>query len=110
MQEKFKVPPTYSEELLLNKLSTHYENDDTDEDDEEEMNIFTTNQKTRSDDISSSKRKNGNAYNQVTMLTPVDPATKVVINETAKTIKKRLKRGSKTYEIAPGEGKVCWNL
>ena len=107
MQDKFKVPPTYTEDVLLNKLPTHNENDDIDEDDEEVNNLFTTNEKTRSDDISSSKRKKGNAYNQVTMLTPEDPSARVVINETDKPIKKKLKRGHPSYTIAPGEGKVC---
>ena len=69
--------------------------------------LFTINQNNGSDKPNASKKKQGNAYNQVTMLTPEDPASRVVMNETGKKIKKKLKRGGKTYEIAPGEGKVC---
>ena len=106
-KDNLEVPHNYSEDVLIYKLSKINECDDTDEDDEEDNNMFSTNQETRS---STTKRKKGNAYNQVTMLTPEDPASRVVMNETGKKIKKKLKRGGKTYEIAPGEGKVCSDL
>ena len=49
----------------------------------------------------------GNAFNQVTLLTPQDPASSVIVNDTKTVIRKKLKRGSnqKTYEIAPGEAR-----
>ena len=109
-KDNLEVPHNYSEDVLIYKLSKINECDDTDEDDEEDNNMFSTNQKTRSDESSTTKRKKGNAYNQVTMLTPEDPASRVVMNETGKKIKKKLKRGGKTYEIAPGEGKVYSDL
>ena len=50
----------------------------------------------------------GNAYNQVTMLTPQDAAATVILNETETTQRKKLKRNKNApvYEIAPGEGKI----
>ena len=49
----------------------------------------------------------GNAFNQVTLLTPQDPASSVIVNDTKTVIRKKLRRGSnqKTYEIAPGEAR-----
>ena len=54
------------------------------------------------------KATGGNAYNQTTMLTPQDPAATVILNETNKTQKKKLKRdkNAPVYVIAPGEGKI----
>ena len=40
------------------------------------------------------------------MLTPSDPAAKVIVNQTNKKVHKKLRRGQPTYEIAPGKGKV----
>ena len=50
----------------------------------------------------------GNSFNQTTMLTPQDPASTVIVNETQTTIRKKLKRSKNApiYEIAPGEGKI----
>ena len=50
----------------------------------------------------------GNAFTQTTMLTPQDPAATVILNETNKTQKKKLKRDktAPVYNIAPGEGKI----
>ena len=49
----------------------------------------------------------GNRFNQITTLTPQDPASTIILNDTETTLKKKLKRGkdAPTYEIAPGEGK-----
>ena len=50
----------------------------------------------------------GNAFNKITMLTPQDPAATVILNETDKPQKKKLKRdkNAPVYNIAPGEGKI----
>ena len=50
----------------------------------------------------------GNAFIQTTMLTPQDPAATVILNETKKTQKKKLKRdkNAPVFKIAPGEGKI----
>ena len=49
----------------------------------------------------------GNAFNQITLLTPQDPSSSVIVNDTKKVIRKKLRRGpnNKTYEIAPGEAR-----
>ena len=41
------------------------------------------------------------------MIIPTDPTARVIVNKTDKTIKKKVNRRDKTYQIAPGEGKVC---
>ena len=72
--------------------------EDDDSDDQEEDN----------DDFNEPNVTNrGNSFNQITALTPRDPASTIIVNETGKILKKKLKRGKKapTYEIAPGEGK-----
>ena len=46
-------------------------------------------------------------YNNVTCLVPEDMSTEVIVNNTEKTMKKKMSRNSATiYEIAPGENKV----
>ena len=74
------------------------QNEDSSDEDEDHNDDFNTNQ------ISTG----GNAYNQVTMLTPQDAAATVILNETEKTQRKKLKRDkyAPVYEIAPGEGKI----
>ena len=49
----------------------------------------------------------GNAFNQTTLLTPQDPASSVIVNDTKKVVRKKLKRGPthKTYDIAPGQAR-----
>ena len=53
-------------------------------------------------------KNKGNAFNQTTMLTPQDPASTIILNETEKTQKKKMGRSKNApiYEIAPGEGKI----
>ena len=74
-----------------------YEEEDNSDDEEEDNNDFNEPNVTNK----------GNSFNQVTVLTPRDPASTIIVNETGKILKKKLKRGKKapTYEIAPGEGK-----
>ena len=60
------------------------------------------------DDFNTPLQSNkGNRFNQITTLTPQDPASTIILNDSEKTMKKKLKRGkdAPTYEIAPGEGK-----
>ena len=59
------------------------------------------------DDFNRSHTKSKGKFNQKTVLTPQDPASTIIINETEKTLFKKLKRGkdAPVYEIAPGEGK-----
>ena len=75
----------------INNLSV----DDSDEDDNDDFNT-------------PQKATGGNAYNQTTMLTPQDPAATVILNETNKTERRKLKRdkNAPVYVIAPGEGKI----
>ena len=47
----------------------------------------------------------GNSFNQVTTITPQDPASTIIVNESKEKMTKNLKRGGPTYEIAPGEGR-----
>ena len=80
--------------------------EDEEDDDEDENNMFSVNQSTQKDGKGKSKKKKKNSFNQVTMLTPSNPAAKVIVNQTNKTVHKKLKRGQPVYEIAPGKGKV----
>ena len=74
--------------------------------------MFSVNQTTEKDAKNNSKKKKAktkkNVFNLVTMLTPSDPAAKVIVNQSKKTVHKRLIRGQPTYEIAPGKGKVSF--
>ena len=71
--------------------------DSSNEDDEDDNDDFNTPLQTNK----------GNRFNQITTLTPQDPASTIILNDGEKPMKKKLKRGkdAKTYEIAPGEGK-----
>ena len=72
--------------------------------------MFSVNQTTPKDNKEDSKKKKSkktkNVFNRVTMLTPSDPAAKVIVNDSKKKVHKRLIRGQPTFEIAPGKGKV----
>ena len=57
--------------------------------------------------VKKTRRNTGNAYNEVTMITPIDPTAKVIVNKTGKPIKAKVNRKDPIYQIAPGEGKVC---
>lgn len=52
------------------------------------------------------KNTNSYVYNNVTMLTPEDPAASVIVNNTNETIKKKVNKKDPVHLIAPGEGKV----
>ena len=100
LENKANFKQTYStskseiegEEIMENH------NEDSDDEDEDHNDDFNTPQ------IAAT----GNAFNQITMLTPQDPAATVILNETGKTQKKKLKRdkNAPVYKIAPGEGKI----
>ena len=86
----------------LNEVPLHFPTFGTnvDEEDEEDANL--------DDDFNVTEiNTKGNAFNQITLLTPQDPGSSVIMNDTNKVIRKKLKRGpnTKTYEIAPGEAR-----
>ena len=82
---------------------------------ENEENIETDDEESSNDDEDDNDDFNnpqiaakGNAFNKTTMLTPQDPAATVILNETDKPMKKKMKRNkdAPVYNIAPGEGKI----
>ena len=76
----------------------HLSEQDTDEIDEQ------------SDDKDySSDEDDENRFLDTTCLVPEEPQTKIVVNSSKKTIKKRLHKEGQLYEIAPGEGKIPTN-
>ena len=79
--------------LLDDENSKDGENSSNEEDDDDFNTPLLTNK--------------GNRFNQITTLTPQDPASTIIVNNTEVPLKKKLKRGKNvpTYEIAPGEGK-----
>ena len=87
--------------------------DNLDEEDEESDDSDTDEdmKKKKKDNIKRNpknvKKDTRYLYNDVTMLTPEDPTSKVIVNNTDKVIKKKLNKKDPTYQIAPGEGKVC---
>ena len=75
---------------------------------EKEENIETDDEDDNDDFNNPKIAAKGNAFNKITMLTPQDPAATVILNETDKPMKKKLKRNkdAPVYNIAPGEGKI----
>ena len=79
----------------------------------DDSNIEADNEEENSDDENddyntSKSRIGGNSFKHVTALTPNDPASSVIVNETDKpqTIKINRKKNARTFVIAPGEGKT----
>ena len=98
---------------LLAEKEKHKDNlDDEDEDEESDDNDNDEHKRKKKSDTIRKNPKNIKKdtrylYNDVTMLTPVDPTAKVVVNNTDKVIKKKVNKKDPIYQIAPGEGKVC---
>ena len=94
-----KKPNSYDD--IDDEEESSDEDQDSIHDDENEEN------KSKQQNVKKIRRKTGNAYNETTMIIPTDPTARVIVNTTDKTIKKKVTRRDKTYQIAPGEGKVC---
>ena len=98
---------------LWKNLLAEKKKDNLDEEDEESDDSDTDEdmKKKKKDNIKRNpknvKKDTRYLYNDVTMLTPEDPTSKVIVNNTDKVIKKKLNKKDPTYQIAPGEGKVC---
>ena len=93
----------YINKTILNKkMRNAFDIDSKSDTDEEECSD-------ENDDFNTCKsRTSGNSFNQVTTLTPCNPASSVILNETeaTQTIKLNRKKDSRTFHIAPGEGKI----
>ena len=109
---------SYDLEILKDKLgaskkpNSYDDIDDEEEESEEENNELSSKTKHKKPTTHQKRNKKtrqntGNAYNAVTMITPLDPTAKVIVNKTGKTIKTKVNNKSPIYQIAPGEGKVC---
>ena len=85
--------------------------DDEDEESDDDIGIDVHKKENKKDSIKRNpknmKKDTSYIYTDVTMLTPVDPSAKVVVNNTNETIKKKVNKKDPIYQIAPGEGKVC---
>ena len=106
-QEKFKIPPNYCQETLnsTSMLNIEPEIEESKEENEENSNLYSINN-TSPELNSQSQSSIKNPFNLVTMLTPLDPAASVVVNESDEVILKKFHRGQPMYEIAPGKGKI----
>ena len=95
----------------LKKPSNYDDIDDEEESSDEDQDSIHDDEnkenKSKQQNVKKTRRKTGNAYNETTMIIPTDPTARVIVNKTDKTIKKKVNRRDKTYQIAPGEGKVC---
>lgn len=96
------------------KVIKDLEDEDSEDESEEGDNFQTTSKETKKKFTSKKNTKNmkrntSYTYNDVTMLTPVDPTAKVIVNNTNKTMKKKVNKKDPIYEIAPGEGKIPSN-
>ena len=108
---------SYDLEILKDKLGASkkpniYDDIDEEEESDEESEQLSSNKKTKRQTThqkrnNNTKQKTGNAYNAVTMITPLDPTAKVIVNKTKKIIKAKVNKKDPIYQIAPGEGKVC---
>ena len=107
---------SYEIDQLWNNVLSQKEKDNNkveDEDEESDDDDQDANQKMKKKDNArrnpKNMKKNTNSYvyNDVTMITPQDPAAKVIVNNTNETIKKKVNKKDPIHQIAPGEGKVC---
>ena len=110
--------PCHTQSFLLTgrpKKNTGINDDeDSDETSDEEDNHLATSSKERKKSTTKinpkkMKKHPNYRYNDVTMLTPVDPTANVVVNNTKKTIKTKVNKKAPIFEIAPGEGKIPTN-
>ena len=94
-------------------LKDNETNNEIDEEDDSDDDDHIINKKSNKKDEIQRNPKNmkkdaiSHAYNNVTMLTPEDPSASVVINNTNKPMRKKVKNKEPIHVIAPGEGKVC---
>ena len=97
--------------ILAQKEKNKANLDDEDEESDDDIGIDVHKKENKKDSIKRNpknmKKDTSYVYTDVTMLTPVDPSAKVVVNNTNETIKKKINKKDPIYQIAPGEGKVC---
>ena len=98
-------------EKILNISNIDEDSDDDSNDDENPLSSSTKEKKHRKKNENPKKMKKqpNYRYNETTLLTPIDPTSNIVVNNTEKTIKKRIKKNAPVIEIAPGEGKIPTN-
>ena len=98
-------------EKNLKNSNINEDSDDESNDDENPLSSTTKEKKHSNKNANSKKMKKhpNSRYNDVTLLTPVDPTANIVVNNTKQTIKKRIKKTAPVIEIAPGEGKIPTN-
>ena len=98
-------------EKILNISNIDEDSDDDSNDDENPLSSSTKEKKHRKKNANPKKMKKqpNYRYNETTLLTPIDPTSNIVVNNTEKTIKKRIKKNAPVIEIAPGEGKIPTN-
>ena len=98
-------------EKILNISNIDEDSDDDSNDDENPLSSSTKEKKHRKKNANPKKMKKqpNYRYNETTLLTLIDPTSNIVVNNTEKTIKKRIKKNAPVIEIAPGEGKIPTN-
>ena len=98
-------------EKILNISNIDEDSDDDSNDDENPLSSSTKEKKHRKKNENPKKMKKqpNYRYNETTLLTPIDPTSNIVVNNTEKTIKKKIKKNAPVIEIAPGEGKIPTN-
>ena len=98
-------------EKILNISNIDEDSEDDSNDDEDPLSSSTKEKKHRKKNANPKKMKKqpNYRYNETTLLTPIDPTSNIVVNNTEKTIKKRIKKNAPVIEIAPGEGKIPTN-
>ena len=98
-------------EKILNISNIDEDSEEDSNDDENPLSSSTKEKKHRKKNANPKKMKKqpNYRYNETTLLTPIDPTSNIVVNNTKKTIKKRIKKDAPIIEIAPGEGKIPTN-
>ena len=98
-------------EKILNISNIDEDSEDDSNDDEDPLSSSTKEKKHRKKNANPKKMKKqpNYRYNETTLLTLIDPTSNIVVNNTEKTIKKRIKKNAPVIEIAPGEGKIPTN-
>ena len=98
-------------EKILNISNIDEDSEEDSNDDEDPLSSSTKEKKHRKKNANPKKMKKqpNYRYNETTLLTPIDPTSNIVVNNTEKTIKKRIKKNAPVIEIAPGEGKIPTN-
>ena len=98
-------------EKFVNISNIDEDSDEESNDDENPLSTSTKEKKHRKKNTNPEKMKKqpNYKYNDITLLTPIDPTSNIVVNNTEKTIKKRIKKDAPIIEIAPGEGKIPTN-